>query len=143
MQTMVDANRMTAGPVSLRPRKAIAAAVVAVLFGAVTLFSGGSVLFVDGPGRAAAGDYVPFVLWFNFLAGFAYILAGAGLYLWRGWAVHLSLIIAVATLLVFAALGIHILVGGDYEARTIGALVLRGTVWMVIGLTARAAWKRQ
>ena len=59
--------------------------------------------------RAAAGDYVPFVLWFNFLAGFAYIVAGAGLFLWRQWAVKLSLFIALATLLVFAAFGIHIL----------------------------------
>jgi hypothetical protein len=45
------------------------AAVVAVLFGAATVTSGGNVLF--GSGAAAAGSYVPFVVGFNFLAGFA------------------------------------------------------------------------
>ena len=35
---------------------------VAILFGLLTLKSGGMVLFVDGPDRVAAGNYVPFVL---------------------------------------------------------------------------------
>lgn len=120
----------------------LVAAIVAVLFGSMTLYSGGSVLFVDGPARAAAGNYVPFVLWFNFLAGFAYILAGVGLYLWRAWAVRLSLLIAIATLLVFAAFGLHIMAGGSYETRTIGAMSLRSTVWLVIAFITHIAWKR-
>ena len=39
-----------------------------------------------GAARQAAGHYVPFVLWFNFLAGFAYIVAGVGLWMRRRWA---------------------------------------------------------
>ena len=124
-----------------KSRGAIIAAVVAVIFGGMTLFSGGSVLFIDGPARAAAGNYVPFVLWFNFIAGFAYILAGVGLFLWRDWAVNLAMLIAVATLLVFAGFGLHIWLGGDYEQRTIGAMTLRSTVWLIIAFTTRAAWK--
>lgn len=127
---------------SPRPKLAVAAAAVAVLFGGLTLFSGGAVLFVDGPARAAAGAYLPLVLWFNFLAGFAYIIAGVGLYLWRGWAVTLSLAIAAATLAVFAIFGWHILGGGDYETRTLGAMALRSAVWLTIGLYARKAWTR-
>ena len=126
---------------SSRPRRAIAAALIAVLFGIATLKSGGSVLFTDGAARAAAGNYVPFVLWFNFLAGFAYILAGAGLFLWRGWAVNLSMLIAVATLIVFAAFTFTILTGGAYEPRTIGAMTLRSSVWLVIAWLSRRAWK--
>ena len=38
-------------------------------------------LFGDAVARGSAGNYVPFVLWFNFLAGFAYKIAGAGF--WR------------------------------------------------------------
>ncbi len=126
---------------SSRPRLAVVAAVVAVLFGVLTLKSGGSVLFVDGADRAAAGDYVPFVLWFNFLAGFAYIVAGIGLYLWRDWAVRLSLLIAMATVLVFAAFGLHIMFDGAYSPRTIGAMVLRSAVWLAIGLFSYRAWR--
>ncbi|VAW18606.1 hypothetical protein MNBD_ALPHA09-2354 [hydrothermal vent metagenome] len=125
---------------SPRPKLAVVAAAVAVLFGGMTLFSGGSVLFIDGPARAAAGAYLPLVLWFNFLAGFAYIIAGVGLYLWRGWAVTLSLAIAGATLAVFAIFGWHILGGGEYETRTLGAMALRSAVWLAIGLYARYAW---
>ncbi|MDP6882721.1 MAG: hypothetical protein QF830_01170 [Rhodospirillales bacterium] len=66
-----------------RPRWAVALAFVAAAFGLVTLKSGGEVLFFEGAGRQAAGDYVSFVVWFNFLAGFAYIVAAAGLALWR------------------------------------------------------------
>ncbi len=125
-----------------RPLLAILAAIVAVAFGALTLYSGGSVLFIDGPARVAAGNYVPAVLWFNFMAGFAYILAGLGLFLWRGWAITLAMAIAVATLLVYAGFGLHILAGGDYEQRTIEAMTLRSAVWVLIAFFARAAWKR-
>ncbi|WP_425478346.1 hypothetical protein [Stenotrophomonas pictorum] len=44
---------------------------IAIGFGLMTIWEGGAVLFVDGAARQAAGHYVPFVLWFNFLAGFA------------------------------------------------------------------------
>jgi len=106
--------------------------VVAVLFGLLTLKSGGMVLFVDGPDRAAAGNYVPFVLWFNFIAGFFYIGAGVGLWKQYRWAATLSLIIAVATLSVFMAFGYHISQGGAFEPRTMGAMILRSSVWVVI-----------
>lgn len=127
-------------PPSSRAPGVTAAATVAVLFGILTLKSGGSVLFVDGAARTAAGNYVPFVLWFNFLAGFAYILAGTGLFLWREWAVNLSLLIAVSTLIMFAAFSLTILFGGDFEPRTIAAMALRSSVWLAIAWLSRKAW---
>ena len=113
-------------------------AVVAIGFGLLTIREGGAVLFVDGPGRAAAGNYVPFVLWFNFLAGFAYVIAGAGLWMRRRWAEWLALTIAVATALVFLAFGVHVYFGGAYEQRTVIAMSLRTLVWAVI---AAVAWR--
>jgi hypothetical protein len=109
-------------------------AAVAVLFGIMTIKSGGQVLFGDEAYRVAAGDYVPFVLWFNFVAGFIYLIAGIGIALSKQWSVWLSLLIAASTLLVFAALGIHIFSDGAYETRTIAAMTLRSTVWMVISI---------
>jgi hypothetical protein len=113
------------------------AAAIAVLFGLATLKSGGSVLFVDGAARIAAGNYVPFVLWFNFLSGFACIAMGAGLWLRRTWTTKLSLLMLVATLIVFVAFGIFVLANGDYELRTVGAMVLRSTVWLTLWLYSR------
>jgi hypothetical protein len=77
---------------------------------------------------------VPFVLWFNFAAGFAYILAGIGLFLRKRRAAQLAVLIAIATASVFAALGIHVAMGGAFEMRTIGAMVLRTGIWVVIAV---------
>ena len=44
---------------------------IAIVFGLLTLKAGGSVLFIDGTAREEAGNYVPFVVWFNFSAGFS------------------------------------------------------------------------
>jgi hypothetical protein len=71
--------------------------IIAVVFGLLTIKSGGSVLFVDGIAREDAGNYVPFVLWFNFLAGFAYLLAGVGLFMQKHWAVWISIVIVATT----------------------------------------------
>ncbi len=119
-----------------RPRWALVAAVVAVLFGILTVVSGGRALFGGEAARAAVGNAVAFVLWFNFLGGFAYVLAGVGLFLWRRWAALLSAAIALATLLVFAALGWHIASGGAFEMRTLVAMVLRSGIWIAIAIPA-------
>jgi hypothetical protein len=110
--------------------------VIAVVFGLLTIKSGGSVLFVDGIAREEAGNYVPFVLWFNFLAGFAYLLAGAGLFVKKRWAAWLSIVIAATTIAVFALFGLHILDEGMYEVRTIVAMSLRTVVWVLIAIFA-------
>ena len=114
-------------------------ALVAIGFGLMTIREGGAVLFYDGAGRDAAGSYVPFVLWFNFLAGFAYVIAGVGLWMRRRWATWLAMAIAVATALVFLAFGVHVALGGAWERRTVIAMTLRTLVWVGI---AAIAWRR-
>lgn len=123
---------MTARPLSL----SIAAA-VAIVFGLLTILSGGLALF----GGADMGAVVPFVLWFNFLAGFAYALAGLGL--WRGtpWARTLAVGIALATAAVFLAFLWHVWRGGAYEPRTMAALALRLAVWLAIAAIAMVSGK--
>lgn len=112
------------------------ASVFAVLFGLLTLKEGATVLFGSDAARSAAGAYVPWVLWFNFLAGFAYVAAGLALWRRLGWAAWLALGIGLATALVFAAFGIHVLTGGAYEMRTVGAMALRTAVWLAISALA-------
>lgn len=115
-----------------------AAGAIGLVFGLLTIFSGGMALFGGEAARAAVGNAVPFVLWFNFTAGFFYVLAGLGLLLNRSWAVWLSIAIAVATVLVLAAFGLHVAGGGLYEMRTVGAMLLRTTVWAII---AAVGWR--
>ena len=82
------------------------------------------------------GAVVPFVLWFNFAAGFAYVLAGIGLWRSAGWAPALAIAIAAATAAVFAALLWHVGSGGPYETRTMAAMILRLGVWIAIAAVA-------
>jgi hypothetical protein len=123
-----------------RPGWALVAAIGAVPFGILTLISGGSALFGSAAARAAVGHAVPFVLWFNFPSGFVYVLAGIGLFLWKRWAAQLSALLAIAILAVFAAFGWHVAWGGAFEVRTVGAMILRSTVWIAIAVAACRAF---
>ena len=88
---------------------------IAVLFGVLTIISGGQVLFGDEVTRANAGQVIAFVLWFNFCAGFAYVLA--------------------------VGLLIYIFLGGGYEMRTLVAMALRLGFWVVLARLARQELK--
>ncbi len=116
-----------------RPPWVWVAAPLAAVFGVVTIGAGGRTLF--GPPTGEAG-IVPFVLWFNFIAGFAYVAAGAGLFWSKRWAAQLAAAIAAATLIVFAAFGLHVAAGGDFAWRTVGAMTLRSAVWIAISVAA-------
>jgi hypothetical protein len=107
-----------------------------VAFGALTILSGGAVLFGGPAARATAGNVVPFVLWFNFLSGLVYVLAGIGIALRRPWAAKLAILLAAAIAAVFALFGLHVARGGAFETRTVGAMTLRLAVWIAIALVA-------
>lgn len=112
------------------------AAGVAVLFGLLTIVSGGRALF-GGPAAAdAVGDAVPFVLRFNFLSGFVYVLAGIGIAMGHRWAVMLSAGLAVMIAVVFALFGLYVFQRGAFEMRTVGAMSLRLVVWLAIAVLA-------
>ena len=117
-------------------------AIGAIVFGVVTVLTGGRALFGSLESRADFGNAVPFVLRFNFLAGFVYIAAGAGLLLRRRWAVYTSLFVAVSTILVFAAFGVHVIGGGTFERRTIGAMTIRSLFWIVVTIVSIRAMKK-
>ena len=107
---------------------------VAIVFGLLTIKAGGAVLFIGGEYRQQAGNYVPFVLWFNFLAGFVYLVAGVGLWKCQRWAAWLAIMIVAASVSVFVLLGFHINSGGSYEMRTVIAMVARCSIWTVIAI---------
>lgn len=112
---------------------------VAIAFGLLTVVSGGTALL----GALEMGAVVLFVLWFNTLAGLAYVVAGLGLWQGRRWAYPLSLAIFAATLLVFVAFGLHVAQGGAFEMRTVYAMALRSAVWGAVALVARQLLSRQ
>jgi hypothetical protein len=113
-----------------------AVAVVAIVFGVLSIKSGGEVLFGDAAARSAAGNYVPLVVWGNFIAGFAYVAAGVGLWLAQRWAFWLAAGVLIVTASIFVAFGTYVLTGAAYEVRTVWALTLRLAVWSAIAFYA-------
>lgn len=105
--------------------------VTAVLFGIATLISGGSAIFALHEIAEPSAKIVPFVLYFNFAAGFVYIVTGVGLFLRLRWAPVFATLIAAATTVVFVGLGVWIFVGNAYEGRTVIAMTLRAAFWCV------------
>ena len=102
------------------------ASIVAILFGLLTIREGGAVLFWSEEARRAAGQYVPFVVWFNFLAGFAYVIAGFGLWFRQRWAAGVAFVVAATTLV-----------------ATVSSVVRRGCPRvMLAAMAARAALSR-
>ena len=114
------------------PRWTRPAALVAAVFGAITIFSGSMVLFGPRGAQDLAGNAVPSVVMFNTAAGFAY-LAGA-VALWRNHpaARPIALAIGVATLMVLAGFAVTALAGAPVELRTALALPFRAAFWLVI-----------
>lgn len=110
---------------------------LAIGFGLLTLRAGADMLFGDGASHA--GPVVPFVLWFNFLAGFAYVASGVGLVLRTRWGERGAVVLAIATLAAFAVFGVHVAQGGAYAARTVSALTIRAAFWIAVALIARSA----
>lgn len=112
-------------------------AIAAALFGLATLYSGGTALFGSPETRTALGDYVAFVLWFNFSMGLAYLVGAALLVLHHPAAQAVAKFIGLATLAVFALFVIAALSGTPYEMRTVGAMILRAGFWLAIATTLK------
>jgi hypothetical protein len=117
--------------------------IVAIVFGVMTLISGGQALFLGLDQGVDMGQVVPAVLWFNFIAGFAYLVAGIGLLRGLRWSARLAAALAAATLLMFAYLGVHIAMGGPYEMRTVMAMTLRAAFWIMVAWVALRAMRQR
>ncbi|WP_313502985.1 hypothetical protein [Kaistella carnis] len=104
--------------------------IILVLFGAVTVFMSSSVLFDWFGIRAKEGNYVPGIVWANFVCGILYVVAAYGIkhhQIWARFPLTIGLIILI---LAYIGLFIHINNGGLYETKTVGAMAFR------IGVTA-------
>lgn len=109
------------------------ATIIAIIFGGLTIFSGGRSLSGSDEPHAAVGHAVPFALWFSFLAGFSNIAAGIGILQKYRQVVWIALGILTATAFVFVAFGDDVLMGGAYEIRIFFALILCMGVSSAVG----------
>tara|TARA_R110000764_G_scaffold240089_1_gene342304 strand:+ start:77618 stop:78016 length:399 start_codon:yes stop_codon:yes gene_type:complete len=129
-------------------RKKFRYVVIAVLtaFALLTLFLSISVILDWFGIRAKEGNYVPFVVWANFLCSWLYLLSAYGFIKLRKWT-H-KILIAAAMILIAALIGLffHINNGGLFETKTIGALFFRTGLTLVFAFLAyltTVKWKNR
>ncbi|HEA26645.1 MAG TPA: hypothetical protein ENH92_05925 [Ectothiorhodospiraceae bacterium] len=124
---------------TIKPPKEIwIVAIVALVFGALTVKAGGLVLFSEGEFHQLQGSFVPFVVWFNFIAGFAYIIAAIGIFCMCAWSIQLSYAIAIASASFFILFGMHVIGGGSYELHTVVVMTIRTLLWIAISFVVHS-----
>ncbi len=112
------------------------AAIVLAIFGLITLFLSGSVIFDLFGVRTREGNYVLFVVWANFISSILYLFSAYGFIKIKKWTPHLLGISAILLIVAFIGLIIHINSGGIYETKTIGAMIFRITLTLVFSILA-------
>ena len=115
---------------------AIGIAAFLTLFGLLTVFMGGSVIFDLFGIRAIEGNYVLFVVWANWICGFLYLIAAYGLVKQKRWTSKLLFAAFLLLAITFAAFIMHIQSGGIYERKTIFAMTFRTMITLAIAITA-------
>ncbi len=111
-------------------------AAILAAFGLLTLFLSTSLIFDFFGVRAKEGNYVPIVVWANFISSLFYLFAAYGFIGNRKWTSKLLGISSVILIVAFIYFFIHISSGGLYETKTIGAMIFRITITMVFAILA-------
>lgn len=101
------------------------AAIVSLLFGLITIFAGGSVIFDFFGMRAKEGNYILFVVWANFICGFLYLFASYGFFKKKDWTKDILGIAIYILIAAFVVLIIWIINNKPFETKTIFALSFR------------------
>lgn len=99
--------------------------IVIIAFASVTVFMSSSVIFDWFGMRESQGDYVPFIVWTNFIAGLIYLISAFGFIKAKKWTFW---ILATTTVLLIFALIILVLYideGGIFKVETLWAMGFR------------------
>ncbi len=115
--------------------KYITALIIGV-FGFLTLYLSGSVIFDLFGVREKQGNYVLFVIWINFICSFIYIAAAYGFIKSKTWTTKIlatSLLLLITTFIAFL---IYVNSGGIHKQDTFGALAFRTTITLFATIVA-------
>lgn len=105
--------------------------VILGLLGAVSLFMTTSVIFDLFGIRAVEGNYVELVVYANFICAFLYLLASYCFFTNNRIASPILIVASIILIIAFAALAMHIQDGGDYETKTVKAMIFRTLITLL------------
>ena len=98
-----------------------------VFIGVVSVFMTSSVIFDWFGIRAKEGNFVPFIVYTNFICGWIYLFAAYESWKHQWIGVRLLLLASIALIVAFVFLQLHIYNGGLYEIKTVKAMLFRIT----------------
>jgi hypothetical protein len=105
-------------------------------FGLLTVFLTSSVLLDLFGMREKEGHYVLAIVWANLIAGLVYLLTAYGVIKEEKWTVK-SLLIALSVLIIGQILFFaHVVNGGLYETKTVGAMIFRIAFTVLLAVLA-------
>lgn len=111
-------------------------AFILTAFGLLTLFLSGSVIFDLFGIREMEGNYVPFIVWANFVSSIIYLVAVYGIIKSKKWSFYVLGVSFLILFFSFIALQLYIDAGGIHEAKTVKAMIFRSTLTAVFALGA-------
>lgn len=96
-----------------------------IVFASLTLYLSGSLIFDLFNVREQQGNFVPFVIWTNFICGFIYLSSVYGIIKQNKNTYKLLGAAFLLIIVTFIAFNIYINQGGIHEVKTFGALIFR------------------
>jgi hypothetical protein len=115
---------------------------ILIAFGLLTLFLSSSVIFDLFEIREKEGNYVPFIVWANFISSILYLVAAV---VWVKRMKVTSTLLGISTVILalgFVGLLIHINAGGLHETKTIGAMVFRTILTLLFTIISYKSLKK-
>lgn len=100
----------------------------AIIFGIMTIFSGGQNLF-NSEVIKTQGNVIPEILWFNFSAGFVYLLIATLVLMQKKIALRITATLSALNFVALLHLINHVSQNGAYEVKTIFAMSFRTIFW--------------
>lgn len=100
-------------------------AVFMLLLGLVSLFMTTSIIFDLFHIRQMEGNYVPFIVYANFICSIIYLIASYGFFKEKRSTTAYLFVASSILIIAFIAFGIYILKGGIYETKTVKAMSVR------------------
>ena len=98
------------------------------LFGLLTFYLSGSIIFDLFDVRAQQGDFVLFVVWVNFISSLIYLISSYGVVLFKRWVFYAMLFVILLLIGTFIGFNIFVNAGGIHEEKTMGAIIFRTMV---------------
>ncbi len=111
-------------------------ATILAAFGFITFFLSSSLIFDLFGIRAKQGNYVPIVVWANFISSIFYLFSAYGFVRNRKWTSKLLKMTSALLIAAFAGFIIHVSNGGIYETKTIGAMIFRIAITLGFAILA-------